>query len=255
MEDPWPPLEADVQRQLAEVGSTITRWRLLCDSSERSEAALLRASLLKMLTEMDVDLEDMSATVEIATKDPHKFGLDAAELQHRVDFVRISQQQAAELRAELIESDGRLTAKADKERAERLGLLAKDKPCGKPTGAVGSSAAWEAKQCAVCQQNESTLQQQQQSQQAAIAEQDEQLGVLSGVANRLGRMARNINEELRAQGRALDEFTQEVDETHGRMAAALNVMQKMLKSKDRGKFCAIIVLTILLAVLLVLVFS
>ena len=48
---------------------------------------------------------------------------------------------------------------------------------------------------------------------------------------------------------------QEVDDTHGKMNAALGVMNKMLKSKDRGKFCTIIVLTIVLFVLIFLVFS
>ena len=64
-----------------------------------------------------------------------------------------------------------------------------------------------------------------------------------------------MNEELKAQGRAFDEFTAEVDAVRDRMHAAVAVMNKMMKNKDRGKFCAIIVLTLILFLLIFLVFS
>lgn len=59
-----------------------------------------------------------------------------------------------------------------------------------------------------------------------------------------------MNDELRAQGRAFDEFTQEVESTRDRMHTAVVAMNKMIKSKDRGKFCIIIFLTIVLFILL-----
>lgn len=211
----------------------------------------MRASLLRMLNELDLDLHDMGETVEIASKDPARFNLDQPELKHRRDFVQTSQGQAAELRAELTETSDRLSAAGHKERTERHGLLSG----GAAAAEAASSNGPSAKQRAVGQLNEEAIQQQQAIQLAVVEQQDEQLGVLSGVMDRLGAMGRTINEELRAQGKALDEFTQEVDETHGKMNAALTVMNKMLKSKDRGKFCAIIVLTLVLFVLIFLVFS
>ena len=48
---------------------------------------------------------------------------------------------------------------------------------------------------------------------------------------------------------------QEVDDTHGRMSAAMNVMKKMLANKDRGKLCIILMLTVTLGVLMFFVFS
>ena len=39
------------------------------------------------------------------------------------------------------------------------------------------------------------------------------------------------------------------------MKQATQVMHKMLKSKDRGKFCAIAVLTLILGVLMYIVFA
>ena len=68
-------------------------------------------------------------------------------------------------------------------------------------------------------------------------------------------MGRTINTELRQQGAMLDDLDHEVDEAGAQMGGAMATMQKMLKSSDRGKFCAILVLTAVLIVLTMLVFS
>ena len=74
--------------------------------------------------------------------------------------------------------------------------------------------------------------------------------MLSSAITRLGNMGKTINEELKSQGRLLDAFTEDVDDTSGRMRQAMGVMNKMLKSKDRGKFCAILVLTLVLGTMI-----
>ena len=79
--------------------------------------------------------------------------------------------------------------------------------------------------------------------------------MLSTTMFRLGDMGKRIKEELIAQGKALDELTEDVDTTQSKMAQATAVMNKMLKSKDGGKFCFIIFLTIVLGVLLFLIFG
>mmetsp|Transcript_676 Transcript_676/g.2335 ORF Transcript_676/g.2335 Transcript_676/m.2335 type:complete len:81 (+) Transcript_676:532-774(+) len=47
----------------------------------------------------------------------------------------------------------------------------------------------------------------------------------------------------------------QVDDAGTQMRSAMVVMKKMLKNKDRGKFCAIFVLTIVLIILTMAVFS
>jgi len=227
----------------------VTRWRL----EVGSEKATLKSALLKILVELDVDLQDMDETVQIAGKDPEKFGLDKAELQHRRDFVQTSLSQTMEVRMELT---GETTpAKGRREAAERIGLLAS--PSATPSAHLDleMQTAPSARQNKAHQLNEEMIQEQQTAQQTALQDQDEQLGALSGVMTRLGNMGRAIHEELISQGKALDEFTAEVDETQGRMRQAISVMQKMLKNKENGKFCAILVLSIVLIILMFLVFS
>ena len=58
-----------------------------------------------------------------------------------------------------------------------------------------------------------------------------------------------------AQGAALDELTEDVDQTQGRMATATAVMKKLAKSKDNGKLCAILVLSIILIALVFMTFG
>ena len=63
-------------------------------------------------------------------------------------------------------------------------------------------------------------------------------------------MGRVINDELKTQGRELDNLTADVDDASGKMAQATAAMKKMLKKKDRGKLCAIVVLSFTLILLL-----
>jgi len=85
--------------------------------------------------------------------------------------------------------------------------------------------------------------------------QETELGVLSGALDRLGVMGKVMNEEMKAQGRELDAFTNEVESASDRMTAATATMKKMLKKNDRGKFCAILVLSLVLILLLYAVFA
>ena len=100
----------------------------------------MRKLILKNLSEVGVDLQDMSATVDIATRDPTKFGLDTRELNRRSVFVLSSQRQVEEIRAEISESDGMNTP--TKQR-ERRGLLSADSPGVPKRGSGGSRGQQE----------------------------------------------------------------------------------------------------------------
>ena len=52
----------------------------------------------------------------------------------------------------------------------------------------------------------------------------------------------------------MQELTEDVDSTSSKMKQAQQVMTKMLKSKDGGKLCMILFLTLVLGVLFYLVF-
>ena len=248
MQDPWEELQGDVERQLTEVEALIERWRITPGgrAAGASEKATLKAALLRSLREIETDLTDMAGVVETCRNDPAKFGLDGAAVARRADFVSSSQAMAARVRDEL-------NPREAQEAAERKGLL--ESPRAGDIRVLEDGPNAPRPMQSTIELNDVMIHEQQQQQVTAIEQQDEQLGVLSGVMDRLGSMGRAIHDELIAQGRALDEFTAEVDETQGRMRQAMTVMQKMLKNKENGKFCAILVLSVILIVLMFLVFS
>merc|ERR1712185_538982 len=82
---------------------------------------------MSRVSELQVDLQDMQATIDIALKDPAKFALTPSELMSRQTFVRDLQAQVNDSR-DLLEptpaAAGRLAAKAAMNQADRNGLLA-----------------------------------------------------------------------------------------------------------------------------------
>lgn len=249
--DPFESVQEEARLSLLELSERLAQWRDMRQSAP-ADAASTRKSMLSTLSELQLDLQDLQATVDIASKEPSKYGLTLAELQRRRECVSSMQAEAASVKSEL---DAEQEQRA---RSERQGLLS--------GGSASSSGAYDtrpidqpghdgAKQRAAHRENANLVDQQQQQQMEEMQVQDAELGVLSESVQRLETMGRTMNEELKAQGRAFDEFAQEVEDTRSRMKAAVGVMNKMMKSKDNGKFCAILVLTLVLFALMYSVFS
>ncbi len=202
----------------------------------------------------------MKATIDIALKDPAKFALTPSELRSRQDFV-------AQLQTDANEAHRRLTSPGPagraKERGDRQNLLGSGTPdssdlefaTGDAGGAAPMGVAGVGRHAASKRDNQQTIEQQQEQQQVHLEAQDVELGALSKSLGRLDSMGRTINEELRSQSRALDDFSGEVDESRDRMKVMNQVMNKMLKKKDRGKYCCILVLSIILIFLMYAVFT
>jgi len=194
----------------------------------------------------------------MAAKDPAKFGIAPDELQRRRSFVSQTRAEANSVRDTLASAKSLKSAR--KERTERQGLLAgrgSSSSCEMTQGAASSVEAMAAAgrvQRGVYQSHEAEMQEQQQVQREAVAEQDVHLSVLSSTMTRLGQMGLAIKDELVSQGKALDELTDEVDSTSSKMKQAQQVMTKMLKSRDGGKLCCILLLTLTLGCLMYAVF-
>ncbi|KAL1520273.1 hypothetical protein AB1Y20_023741 [Prymnesium parvum] len=254
--DPFEVVQEEARHSLLEVSAQLRRWHELRSSgssSDAAEASRLRASISRSLAELRLDLSDLHSTVDIAARDPAKYGLKPHEVASRRKFVAEAQAEAQRAQAELEgEGSGAKGEAKGAAKGERQGLL----------GASCSSSSSPAepaepmgKSWAVRKENHAMVAAQQQQQQEQLELQDVELAGLGETVDRLGQMGRSMNEELKAQGRAFDEFTQEVESTRERMRSAVGVMNKMMKNKDRGKFCVIIFLTVVLFILMYAVFS
>jgi len=242
--DPFRAVQEEVTAAADGIQKELTKFQKLPTKSPKHEP--MRQRIMSKVSELQVDLQDMQATIDIALKDPAKFALTPSELMSRQTFVRDLQAQNNDARDMLdpTVAAGRLQAKGAMQRVDRNELLCGNGDSSSPpaTSRTRDQAAWA--------DNENSLQQQQQQQQDLMSSQDQELGVLGGALDRLGAMGKTINEELKAQGKELDAFSSEVDDTSNKMTQATAVMKKMLKQKDRGKFCAILVLSLVLILLL-----
>jgi len=237
--DPFHAVQSEVADTLSNIEVELIRWRKLPGKSPKSEP--LRQKLLSSLSELHIDLRDMQATIDIALRDPSKFALTPSELMTRQEFVRELQAQANDARESLWNS---VAAGTPPKISSQQEVLA-DTACK-----VCSAAARSAWQYATWESNEGSCSIAAQQRKKLYWQQEVELGVLDTSISHLGEMSKTMNEDLRKQGQELEGVAEEIDEISFKLSAATAVMKKMLKNKDRGKFCAIIVLTLALVVLL-----
>ena len=92
-----------------------------------------------------------------------------------------------------------------------------------------------------------------ETQKLLIREQDETLKHLAGAVDRVQGMAIRVNEELSSQNVLLDDIEDQVEKTDSRMASLHRQLKTLANDKDRGKYCVIVCLLLLLAWLLMMV--
>ena len=101
MSDPFHAVQGEVRATLEDIQADLLKWKKIPAKSPKSEPAKQR--LLAALSELQVDLQDMQATIDIALADPAKFALTPSELMTRQEFVRDLQAQGNDAR-DMLES-------------------------------------------------------------------------------------------------------------------------------------------------------
>ena len=176
--DPFRAVQDDVTSTLADIQGELSRWRKLPQKSPKWEPA--RQRIVASLSELQVDLQDMQATIDIALKDPAKFALTPSELMTRQDFVRDLQAQANDAR-DLVEAPrgGGLQASAAAQRNDRQSLLTSStRFSDQSESSTAASAAQSAADHAAWADNEAAVAASQQQQEQIIRTQDAELGTI-----------------------------------------------------------------------------
>jgi len=206
--DPFRAVQDDVNGTFTDIQNELAKWRKLPSKSPKVEPG--RQRILSSLSELQVDLQDMQATIDIALRDPTKFALTPSELMTRQDFVRDLQAQVNDAR-EALEGPSQpasrsLSAQAATQRVDRQTLLTSSTRASDELAPSSSSrhesSAW--------QDNENACVAHQQQLEQSYDQQEAELGTIGRSLDRLGNMGRVMNDELRAQGRELEAFTEEV---------------------------------------------
>jgi hypothetical protein len=214
------------------------------------------------------DLEEVLGVVETnRSRFPH---LDDAEVAGRRTFVLASRRATLSIRDDLAAHAPKSARIAPPKSAEREGLLANEggglsspaalcggaaaSPCGSgrscsgcgSTGGGGMGELTPACEEPAPGSNAHYLESGMAMQAQQYEMQEEALDQLSAGISRLKSLGSDMNDELKTQKRMLDHLEEQVDGAADAMASLKAKMKVMANSKDRGKFCAICALSLML---------
>merc|ERR550525_767208 len=99
------------------------------------------------------------------------------------------------------------------------------------------------------------MRRQRQEQAQLIAQQDQDLTLLSQSAQRLNETARAINTELQDQQKMLEQLDEDIDKETEKLNFVMKRMGRLLKTSDNKQLCLIIGLFVLAVVLIFLVIN
>ena len=272
--DPWHLVKSEITTTLGEVERLYASLRGLSAPA----AVQRRQQIVSQLDSVELDLQDLSDTIGVVEKQRDKFQISDAELDSRRGFVHSTEAFIRTTRAELAQRGGGAPAAASSSSAcdshddkdnEKAGLLSgADKPKGRRQQAAEVA-------------NEEMMAQHSQHTQIQMAEQEEVLDDLQGAVRqcrhvsrpsqsrlrdderpccdrqvtRLKSMGGQMSEELRHQDRMLGGLQEQMEHVSSAMGMLKSKMAQMARSSDRGKYCAILWLTVLLGVLTMLALS
>ena len=94
-----------------------------------------------------------------------------------------------------------------------------------------------------------------ETQRLLVREQDEQIKMLASSVERVQGMAVRVNEELSEQNRLISELDDDVEKTDSNMRMLNTKLRNLAQDQDRGKYCLILVLLIILVWLTLMVLS
>ena len=92
-----------------------------------------------------------------------------------------------------------------------------------------------------------------ETQKLLLRDQDDTLKGLASAVDRVQSMAKQVNQELSDQNRMLDVIDDEVDRTESKMASVHKSLKMLANDTDRGKYCVICLLIVLLVWLVMMV--
>lgn len=99
------------------------------------------------------------------------------------------------------------------------------------------------------QENSRFIKDQRQQTRATVQQQDESLDVLGQSVDRLGQIARDVNQEVREQNVMLDGLERDIDEGQSQMNVVQEALSKLLRTKDGCQIWTIVALTLILILL------
>ncbi|KAJ1723737.1 Syntaxin-10 [Coemansia erecta] len=242
MSDPFLIVQDEVVSSFDQARMLLTSWKKL-DAKRRSpqeenEYQYMTDELHSSLKAISTDLNDLQETIDVARDFPEDYGLNAAKLNERQQFVAARFKAVDDMRRALSAQPAAATAASSKITAA--------------AAAAANSAALNDSRA----QSESIALEftnNQGQQQMLMQQQDEHLDSMLGTVRNLHGIAGTMNTELDSQAILLDEVSDMVDRTQSNIQSAQRKVQKFLSDKGNRSLHIIIILFIVILVLLLLV--
>eukprot|EP00300_Choanocystis_sp_HF-7_P033865 c4629_g1_i1.p1 GENE.c4629_g1_i1~~c4629_g1_i1.p1 ORF type:complete len:245 (+),score=54.82 c4629_g1_i1:45-779(+) len=234
--DPFPIAKEDVQKSLNETKAYFERWKQLVvldnpTPDNLEELEWIKTQLTTGIQNIESDANDMQRALGAM-----QGRVEPNELESRKRFVSETREYVLKLKGEVLNPKWRHQEEARK-RDELMHTSAGDKRKKDARSRIEAT-------------NQEFIDDQQRQQQLIMEEQDQDLTELGGSVSRLGQVGLAIQDSLKEQESMLRGLEEDMDNTDHRLTGLMGKMKVLLNNKDRGKLCAILVLTIAFILLL-----
>ncbi|KAJ1835266.1 Syntaxin-6 [Coemansia sp. RSA 2711] len=240
MTDPFLVVQDDVVAASDQAKALFASWKKLNQKrrspQEENEYQFVTDELYSTLTSIGNDLVDLQETVDVAREAPGDYGLSAAQISERQNFIAGKRKAVEDIRHFLAQPD----AKASK-------------PVEIP--AAGGTTYHHHHNDARGSHRPHNVEfdGQQEQHQILIQQQDQQFDAMLDTVRNLHGIASTMNTELDDQAILLDEVGSLVDRTQAKLTSARRKVDKFLRENNSRSICIVVTLFVAILVLLLLI--
>jgi len=225
--DPFYVVKERVQELDQKLKQETSRWQTLYQgNTARPEFEQTTKSIRQLIKQINAYLFDLQRTIDIVDKNRSRFAsISDQELESRRDFV-------AKVKTATTQIEKTIDSEATKQKIladQRASLMEEHKRSSSQSG-LDREFSREATGYV-----EGKMQRQQQLE----SKQDEILDDMGSILDRLQVVSTEMNTELKEQDVVINDIHDEVDTAQRSMGVALNKIEKLLNSSDKGRWCCI----------------
>lgn len=256
-EDPWHDLESEVDVAMRAVTNAREQFRQAQDKVGATEGGAatnkdwshvsasaaqqidgLLSNLAQQIAAVEPDVQMMQSGIQAALDHPEKYNVATAELNRRQDVVQSVSRRLAKAKSDVAQG----MRLRERRRAAQTEAAARSQTANGAGTTGGNMAGY--------------MEQEMEAQRDLTAEHDRALDRIGAGVKSAEDKARTIGQELDDQERALADVEHDMDGVQMKIDSSMQRIGVLLdKTSDKGKIGIIVCLMIVLAVLVIFLFS
>ncbi|KAI9504948.1 Syntaxin-10 [Coemansia spiralis] len=232
MSDPFVIVQDDVVSAFEQARTLFASWKRLNGKrrspQDENEFQFTTDEIYSTLTSVGSDLDDLQETIDVARNDPDGYGLSAAKISERQEFVAGKRKAINDMHSFLAHSSDTPVNSRNEETASRT----RESQNNYADVEFGGH---------------------QQQHQVLMEEQDQHFDAMLGTVRNLHGIASTMNTELDGQAILLDEVGSLVDRTQSKLSSAKKKVDKFLRDKSNRSLHIVLILFVVILVLIMLI--